>query len=529
MPARLSEASGTAARRLPAAVLALLMALAAAVLAHEGRGLTFFADEWNFILTRHGDGVDDLLDAHVQHFSLVPVLIYRGLFELVGIDDYAPYRAVTIGLHLLCVGLLYALVRERLGAWAALVAVIPVLFLGRAHEDLIWAFQMGFLAAIAAGLGALLALRRRTRGGDVAAALLLCAALASSGTGIPFFAVAVVEVVLSRGRRSAWIVLVPLAAYLLWYAGYGEPSAERANVPDAPSFGATLIVTAAGALIGLGAEFGRMAALLGALAVARAMALSREVRARVLPPLAGLLVFAASTGLARADNEDPGASRYLYPAAILIVLVAAGALAGRALPARALALAGVVASVAALTNLTPLQEGAEARRVSADALLTRLGAIEIARDSVDPGFMAEPAIDARGYLEAVDRWGSPAYSPAELAARPEGVRAGADAALLAALPLRSESAPAARGCTEPAPPAPGAPVDVPLPPDGLTLVPRGGGPVEVRVRMFAELFPNGPTVTVEGGPRRLVLPAGRGRPPAQVRITPGDAVGLCAS
>jgi hypothetical protein len=524
-----SRTRAVTAARLPELVLAALMALAAGVLLHEGRGLTFFGDEWDFILTRRGDGVDDLFDAHVQHFSLVPVVIYRALFELFGIDDYAPYRVATAVLHLLCTGLLFALVRERLGGWAALVAVTPVLFLGRAHEDLIWAFQMGFLAAIATGLGALLALRRGSRAGDVAAALLLCASLASSGVGIAFLVVAAAELAVTRSRGRAWVALAPLAFYALWYVGYGESSAELSNLPDTPVFAATMIAGALGALVGLGIEFGRMALLLGAFGAGREMAARPAVLQRVVPPLCGLLAFAAATGLARADNETPLASRYLYPVAVLLVLVAVAAISIRPPGRRATALAAALAAVAAITNLTPLQDAADKRRVAADDLRASLAGAELARDTAPAGVRlpVQETIDARVYLDVVDAWGSPAYLPRELARRPEGERARADAALLAAVPFEVAPAPGARCGSSASRGRPGEPLDIVLPAGGFTVVPRGAAAVEVRARVFADEFPNAPTATPQRGPVRVVLPAGRPRPPAHVRLTSGDRFDAC--
>jgi hypothetical protein len=516
------------AARLPEIALGALMALAATVLLRVGHGLTFFGDEWNFILTRRGDGINDLLDAHVQHFSLVPVVIYRAMFVVFGIDHYGPYRVATVVLHLVCVALLYALARQRLGAWAGLVAVVPVLFLGRAHEDLIWAFQVGFLSAIAAGLGALLALRRGTRRGDIAATLLLCVSLASSGVGIPFFVVAVVQVALNGFSRRWWVALVPLWMYLLWYSGYGEPSAQMSNLPAAPLFAATMIAGATGALVGLGLDFGRMVALLGAWGAARAAAGSRVVRNRVLPPLCGVLAFAVSTGLARADNETPSASRYVYPTAVLIVLIAIEVVPGRRAGRRALVAAAAVAAIAALTNLTPLQDAAEVRREQADAMRASLAGIELARDTVPQGFALQAgAIEAHAYLKAIDDWGSPAYTPAELATRPEGVRAQADSVLLAALPLRVQPGvqPAGR-CTTP-PRGPGGTVDLVLPPGGFTVLPGGPAPVELRARVFAQQFPNGPTTTLGPAPARVELPPGRPRPDAHVLLTAGRPVRIC--
>jgi hypothetical protein len=105
--------------------------------------------------------------------SLVPVAVYKLLFELVGLEHYGVYRAVLLVLHLTIGALLYAFVRARAGAPLALACVAPILFLGAVYLDIIWPFQIGLAGSLAAGIGALLALERNSRRGDVVGGLLL--------------------------------------------------------------------------------------------------------------------------------------------------------------------------------------------------------------------------------------------------------------------------------------------------------------------------------------------------------------------
>src|SRR5438045_469852 len=72
-----------------------------------------------------------------------------------------------------------------------------------------------------AGVGALLALDRRDRAGDVAASLLLALSLASSGVGIPVALGVIVDVLGRRGRsRELWILAAPLILYGIWWLAY---------------------------------------------------------------------------------------------------------------------------------------------------------------------------------------------------------------------------------------------------------------------------------------------------------------------
>ena len=103
----------------------------------------------------------------------------------------------------------------------------------------------------------------------------------------------------------------------------------------------------------------------------------------------------------------------------------------------------------------PLREGRDF--FAEQAVLTRsdLAAIEIAGRTVEPAFRLSPEaagtlflneIEAGEYLQAVDEYGSPAYSPAELATAPEEGRVHADLVLANALPLTIET-----GSGDPAP------------------------------------------------------------------------------
>src|SRR4029077_14877446 len=120
---------------------------------------------------------------HNEHWSTVPVLVCRALVETVGLGSYMPYLALLIGIHLLVAALVFVLVQRSCGGWLALAASVDVLFLGSGFENLYWAFQIGFVGALAAGLAAILVFDaspltpRRALGG----ALLLLVSLATQG------------------------------------------------------------------------------------------------------------------------------------------------------------------------------------------------------------------------------------------------------------------------------------------------------------------------------------------------------------
>src|SRR5437764_10292120 len=224
--ARAERATRSWLERLPVApatvALAGVMLLAAVLLLYAGRHLTFYFDEWTFILKRRGGSVGTYLDPHNAHLVLFSVVVYKLLFVIVGLHHYWPYQAALVALHLLCAGLLYALIRPRLGPWLALAPVTLLLFMGTAFQDLLWPFQIALLVPVAGGLGALLLVQRRTHRADAGASALLILSLSGSGAGVPFVLGTGAVLIYQRSNwRRFWVVALPLALFVIWYLGWG--------------------------------------------------------------------------------------------------------------------------------------------------------------------------------------------------------------------------------------------------------------------------------------------------------------------
>ena len=277
--------------------LAGIVAVAFAMLLYLGRTTSFFYDEWDWVLGRREWDLDALLAPHNEHLSLAPVLVFKALFSTVGTDSYVPYRVAGLVVHCGVAVLLFAYARRRVGDLLALGAAATILFLGTAWQDVLWPFQMGYLGSLAAGIGALLALDREDRRGDVTAAVLLAVALASSSLGIPLLLALAVEVLGRPDRRARWwIVVAPALLYAAWYIGYGSGSstATNDNLFGAPEYVAEAAAGAAGARVRARARMGpharagdaRRAAVDPAPSRPRVVAAARADRraARVLVP-----------------------------------------------------------------------------------------------------------------------------------------------------------------------------------------------------------------------------------------------------
>jgi hypothetical protein len=420
---------------------------------------TFLQDTWELLMNRRDPSVDALLTPHNEHIVVFPVLIEELLLRLFGMTSATPEQVVLVAFLLGTAALLFVYLRRRLGPWPALFGAVAVLCLGPAWEVLLWPFQITFVGPVLFGLAMLLALERDDRAGDVAACAFLIAALGFSGLGIPFLLAAAVAVALggrATWRRRAFVVVVPALLYLVWYLGWGHDAETHVtlhNVLSSPRFVVEGASTAVAALAGLATSptDGSIQPLWGwALLVALAVVLGyRQLRrpgfSRDLWPVAAA---AAAYWFLMAFNQIPGreatTSRYQYGGAIFVLLILANVLRGVRPSRNTLVLVGVLTALAAGPNLVVLKNGRDSFEVQSVLTRADTAAIEIARRTVAPEFQLSPEIagtatlvdiSAGPYLTAVDEYGSPAYSVAELAAAPEEGRRQADIVLSQALPL----------------------------------------------------------------------------------------------
>lgn len=309
-----------------------------AVLLWATRGYTFYFDEWTFITTMPDWTLATYFTPHNEHPAILFRLVYAALMHTVGLRAYWPYMTVLLLAHAANVVLLFELVRRRAGELIGLAAALLLLVLGAGWEDLLWAFQVAWLASIALGLGALLVLHDSRR--VAFAAVLLAASLAFSGIGLPFAVAAAVQLLLTRERRREVIRLVPVGVALLaWYAAFGRfgghpnPPPTAGNVLVAPVYALWAMGQGAAGIIGEGGWFGPP------VLVAAILAVAWRWRRHGPDPLgvgiaAGLVAFYLVAGLARAQLgiQQGGASRYLYVGAVLWLLLLADA--ARGLPWR---------------------------------------------------------------------------------------------------------------------------------------------------------------------------------------------------
>ena len=137
-----------------------------------------------------------------------------------------PYIVVLLLLHIAAAHLLWRLLLH-IGVRPAIATALATVFvlLGAGYENLMWAFQIGFVGSVALGLGGLLLVNHDGPWGrrDVAGWLVSVIGLMFSGISVTMVVVAGLAVFFRRGWRQALLtVSVPGAVYLVWLVLIGH-------------------------------------------------------------------------------------------------------------------------------------------------------------------------------------------------------------------------------------------------------------------------------------------------------------------
>ena len=404
-------------RALPIVVAAAL--IACAVILWLTRTYTFYFDEWTFISTAPDWTLATYFRPHNEHPAILFRLAYSTLLDTVGLRSYLPYMTALVVAHAANVVLLFELVRRRSGDLVALAAALLLLVLGAGWEDLLWAFQMAWLASVALGLGALLAMQNPRR--MAPATGLLAASLAFSGIGLAFAVAGTVQLLLTTARRRDVLWLVPVGIGLAaWYVAFGRfgnhpnPQPTAGNLLLDPLYTLWGMSQSVAGLIGEGGWVG--AAVLAAAVAALAWHWWRHgADSFEIGAAAGLVAFYLVTGLTRAQLgvQQSGASRYTYIGAVLWLILLAGP--ARNLPWRGTWRPALTACLflACFNSAVLLFEFSVAKTAQMERAVADLQALAAERGDpcLDPDghsdLLVMPQVTARLYYRAVDRYGDP--------------------------------------------------------------------------------------------------------------------------
>lgn len=367
---------------LPVAAVIAGLAVQSAYILHLSKRLWFFGDDWEFLTHRVHEG--SLFAPHNEHWVTVPILAFRAVFAVVGIDSYQPYAALPIVAHcVIWIGMYLLLRRIGVADWPAAGAVWVGSFLaaGVGAENTLWDFQVGFLGSAAFGVLAVLFLQRDGWRATAWAWASLVLALASSGIGLIFLGWAGLNSMLRDGFRRALVVgVVPTLVYGLWYLLEGRHfnpylPTDITAFPLRMAEGINAVWSEALGMRGAGA-----AVLLG-LTIVAVRAATRQSFALAFSGIVALFAAFALFGYSRSGlGEGAGtAPRYLYfgivltgPAVALAVSAAAQRL--RIHPLATPVALVVVAAFTAAMGLANLNHFADKRAEVAGGLEPRVAA-----------------------------------------------------------------------------------------------------------------------------------------------------------
>lgn len=549
------------------------MAASAAALMWFGRGQTIRGDNLEYAVRLSIEPLGHAL-LHTppnKYLIAVPLLVYKAMFEIFGLSSYVPYRIAAVALTLVCAGLFYALVRRRIGDLLALPPTLLLLFFGSGFEEVMTAIRLPSLIAIACGLGALLLLERRDLVADVLAAALLCVAVASHPTGVAFTAAAAVLILLRTSPERwtrVWVFLAPAAVFGAWYLFWRAPTTPTfpTHASDVFLFVRQSWVNLTAVVTGLSGVLDRpvyrqpVAEVAGAVLFALVV-VGVVLRFRRLPPtfwaaVAALLVLLVSTRLSPGGFlRHPDEARYLFPETILFLLVLVELAGALALPRWAAWACATIVLLGAVSNAVKLRDEGVFVRIQSAMVEGRLSAYEIAGSNLNPGY-APTSFDttAGDDLAAMENFGSPALSPAELATASLLTRSSADQALVGSMGIVLRPSPGhqgapgptpqadrtfggrvthKRGCVDLFPPASANPDAPPplavldLPPGGAQISSSRLSDVRLTVGQFADP-PLAPLVPLQMGRSALLhIPRDESSLPWKLEVRSSEPVAVC--
>jgi hypothetical protein len=418
------------------------MAASAALLLSYTANLTFLGDSWELLVRRTGWSPNTFLESFNEHPVVIPALIYKLLLAAFGMESALPFHVVAISLFLLCATLVFVFMRRRVGNWLALCGALLLLFMGAAHEDLLWEFQMCFFGSIAGGLGALLALDREDRTGNWLASILLVVATAFSTLGVPFILAAAAKVALGPApRRSrAFVPLLPLALYTIWWLGSGHSAGNQlglSDLPDLPGYVFDAASAGVASLLGrqpieAGGHPPTLAQILTiVLGVAFIYWFGRRQKMSNGLIVALVLTFSFWGLLALDRGPQRFSGRFQYPSGVFLLMIAAEALRGRRIRPPIAAVIAIVTAAAVAGGISLLDQGYSTKwKPTSGNIKATLAAVDIAGPDAQPTYEISlpPSISVSvgRYRRALRSHGTPAYSEFQLLSSSESERRRAD-------------------------------------------------------------------------------------------------------
>jgi hypothetical protein len=548
----------------PAWVFGAALVVMAIVLVVAQWRITFFQDTFAFLLDRQPWTPYNFLYPHNEHIVILPVAITKVLLAIFGMGSNVPEQ-IQMGITVLAAAtLLFVWLRRRLDPWLAVIGAVLFLFLGSAWPTILWPFENEFTLPVVFGLAGLLLLERDDSKGDRWACLMFVLGTISGSLGVCFLPAPFIDFLFKRKERGGWrrayVWAVPLLTYLVWFAGWGHTAEHHItlhNVLHAPQYIVEGFASSLDSLAGLSTitanvsgnnDWGRPLVIgaIGLLAFAqwRRPGFSRTFWMVTAAGVAYWLLAAFDF----VPGREASAARYVYAGALFTLLMIAELLRAWPFSRKALWVAAAVAACMIAPNLAQMKEGSSWEKEQSVFTRSDLAALEISRGTVpnyftlasveETGTASLALVEAGRWFEAVDKWGSPADTPAQLEKEPAIGRKYADVLLAQMLGITSTNEPGGLAATAPAGAAcvtlPGAGAsatkEVPLKPGKTTVEIAPGAAPAVALRRFAtEEFPVAITGGEGGSTMVVEIPKDHAAQPWVMHVEAEQTTRVCTS
>jgi hypothetical protein len=538
-------------------VLGVAIAISATWLMLAGHGLSFASDDlvyYAHYVTQNGEhvpthGLEYFFAPSNGHLQVFGKLVYEVLFKVFGGGNYWAFQAVNLLGVMTCVVLFFHFARKRIGPIPALVPCVSLLFLAYGWEAFLWAFDMHTIYALAFGLGALLLFERNDRRGDVGACVLLVLSVGMIEVGLAFvFAIAVAVALHPDRFRRAWVFLVPLVLYAIWWKWsrqFDQSSIELSNIRLLPKTETDALAAIAGSVFGLNptgpgvtqsvTEITAWGSVIAGIAV---VALAFRISRGKVPP--ELWAFAAAAfaywALIALAARPPDSSRYIFAGATLVFFVMASALKGASIHWKVVGVAACLVAIAIPANVQKLYDGRLGQLNDGKISRTEYAMVDLAKDYVRPDYAPgeDPQVTENGgavftalisgdYLQGAEDFGPIGFSPEEVGEQSPELRKVADISLVRALRLQGKpvSPPADEAdCSSLRPGSSGEFAEAPLPRGGAVVGVPGNGFASVGLRRFAD--PGAPSYELvrvgKGGWVEIAIPTDAAEVPWQLVV-----------
>lgn len=139
-------------------IIVILGVSAGILLVYLNRNLWFYGDDFSIIFDRYFQSkdfslVDAVLKPHNEHPIIIPTIVYLIIENIFGLHHYWIFVVPVLFMHVtitICVGILLSKILES--KYLVIAGVAAMGFASAGVENLFWAFQFGFIGAIACGL-----------------------------------------------------------------------------------------------------------------------------------------------------------------------------------------------------------------------------------------------------------------------------------------------------------------------------------------------------------------------------------------